>query len=127
MGFKQFINRSDANTPEEIVGLTVYYLMMYGGEDTVQSSIAHDILDLFDFPISETAIALNMKKIKEDGDLRYFERSNAPSGYILTQGGMERFENLAPAVKSTEEGFKISTDNKITQRRASESKWDVVG
>lgn len=125
MGFKQFINRSDANTPEEIVGLTVYYLMMYGGEDTVQSSIAHDILDLFDFPISETAIALNMKKIKEDGDLRYFERSNAPSGYILTQGGMERFENLAPAVKSTEEGFKISTDNKITQRRASDSNWDM--
>lgn len=125
MGFEEFINESEANTPEEIVGVTVYYLMVYGGEETIQSSIAHDILDLYSFNISESAIALKLNKLKEEEYLKYLHRTNAPSGFVLTREGMERFEELTPIVETTEEGFEIADNDGTPQKQAEEKQWDV--
>jgi len=125
MGFEKFIDQSKANTPEEIIGFSLYYLMLYGGEDVVNSSMSKDILNLYNFNFSETSIAVKMKILEKKGYITYLERSGSPSGYILTQEGMEHFDDLAPPVESTAEGFKISNGDETNQKQTNASEGGI--
>lgn len=121
MNFKGFVDQTDYSSPSDLVGLAVYYLMVYGGEDTVNEAIAHDILSLYDFPMSQSAIAVKLNQLSDQDLLSWMDLENAPSGYILTPEGMNQIENMIPFEDTETDSYEPSVRIESNEQ----SDWDA--
>ena len=93
--FLEFANQSHYNTQRDLVGLTVYWISACNGFGAVPVSEVHDILSLYDFNLSDQAVATRMQQLKDEGLVYYRERSGTYSGFQLTMPGFERYDELS--------------------------------
>ncbi len=103
--FREFAFQSDYDSQQDLVGLAVYWISTCNGQDAVPISEVHDILTLYDFQLSDQAVAARMQQLKDEGLVYYRERSGTYSGFQLTMPGFERYDRLSGGCpKMTEEG-----------------------
>lgn len=93
--FPEFADQSDYDTQQDLVGLAVYWISTCNGFDAVPISEVHDILTLYDFSLSDQAVATRMQQLKDDGLVYYRERSGTYSGFQLTMLGFKRYDELS--------------------------------
>ena len=89
--FREFKDGIDPATDREVVGIAVYYLQSYGGEDVVSATNVRDLFNINGISMSESIIATHLYNLKENGLLRRVERE-WHSGYMLTPKGTRKFE-----------------------------------
>lgn len=94
--FHEFASQSEYESQKDLVGLAVHWLSAYCGEDAVPFSDVHDILNLYNYHISDEAVAARLKQLDDDDLIYHRERSGAPSGFQLTDQGFERYDGLSP-------------------------------
>lgn len=120
--FRKFAAQSDYDSQQDLVGLAVYWISACNGQDAVPISEVHDILTLYDFQLSDQAVATRMEQLKNEGLVYYRERSGTYSGFQLTMPGFERYDHLSGGCPGmTEEG---SDELKETENRQ-ENQEDV--
>lgn len=93
--FDEFANQADYDSQQDLVGLAVFWISAYNGQDVVPISDVHDILTLYEFRLSEQAVAIRMKQLKDEGLGYYKERSGIHSGFQLSELGFKRYDELS--------------------------------
>lgn len=124
--FPEFADQSDYDSQQDLVGLAVYWISACNGFGAVPVSEVHDILTLYDFQISDQAVATRMQQLKDDGLVYYRERSGTYSGFQLTVPGFERYDELSggcPGMNevSSDKPEKTEEDQKSLKSVESES------
>jgi hypothetical protein len=123
MEFREFVRQSDADYPEEIIGLAVYHLMVHEGEEKVDGSMVHDFLSLYDYSISRSAISAKLAQLSNRDKIKKTGADSSRSGYIMTPEGMTEFENISPY--SEDSPLKNSSDIHSTSVSQTKNKWDA--
>ena len=77
------------------MGLAVYWISAYNDQEVVPISEVHDILTLYEFHLSEQAVAIRMKQLGDEGLVYYRERSGIYSGFQLSEPGFKRYDELS--------------------------------
>lgn len=103
--FDEFATNAEYESQKDLVGLAVYWLSTYCGEDAVAFSDVHDILNLYNYHISDEATATRLKQLKDNDLIYHRDRSGAPSGVQLTEAGFRRYDNLSTTPESSAPGF----------------------
>lgn len=94
------------------MGLAIYWISACNGQDAVPISEVHDILTLYDFHLSDQAVATRMQQLKDEGLVYFRERSGTFSGFQLTVPGFERYDDLSGGCPGMNEGGSGEPDEK---------------
>jgi DNA-binding PadR family transcriptional regulator len=89
--FSEFRSAIEPIGGKETVGLAVYYLQTYGGEDTVSAIDVRDLFNINSIPMSESIIAAHLHNLEQNGVVQRIKRDRG-NGYLLTPDGARRFE-----------------------------------
>lgn len=130
--FKEFVNSADYSSQEDLVGLAVYWISACNGQGAVPISEVHDILTLYDFPISDQAVATRIQQLKREGLVYYRERTGTFSGFQLTLPGFERYDELSggcPGMREDESPVQVEAgddqDYENASREVDNNSYDV--
>lgn len=91
----QFLSTCVINSRKDLVGLVVYWLVDYNGEEVAQIQEIGDIMSTYDIHMSNIAIANRVEQLRDDGLAYYRERTGESSGYQLTEQGYRRYDQLS--------------------------------
>jgi len=117
--FREFKNGIDPATDREVVGIAVYYLQTYGGEEIVSATDIRDLFNINEIPMSESIIATHLYNLEENGLLRRVERE-WHSGYMLTPEGTRKFER-----RESGEGIGSPPPEDVDQQKIEEQYEDL--
>jgi len=92
--FQDIIQNTTPKTNREKVGLAVFCLQNFGGEDYVTTSDITAFFNMSKIKMGESAIAAHLHNLEENGLILRRERKY-DSGYYLSSEGMRRFERLS--------------------------------
>lgn len=112
--FAEFKAGIDPITHRETVGVAVYYLQSYGGEDIVSASQVCDLFEINGISISESIIATHLHNLEENGFLQRIE-NEWNTGYSLTPEGTRKFER-----KESGEGIGSPPPEKVDRQTIEE-------
>lgn len=93
--FQKFVSDANFEPQEDLVGLAIYWLSAYCGEEVVPHSEVHDFLNYHNFRINEKVVASRIKQLKNKALLYYDDRSGAPSGFQLTEKGLKKYDDIS--------------------------------
>lgn len=120
--FPEFADQSDYDTQQDLVGLAVYWISACNGFGAVPISEVHDILSLYDFHLSDQAVAARMEQLKDEGLVYYRERSGTYNGFQLTVPGFERYDELSGGCPGMNE---VGSDETEETEEDQEARQDV--
>lgn len=93
--FSQFLDGTNADSNRDVVGLAIYYLHSYGGEDTVVVQDIRDLFNINELSMSETAVAAHVAELHEEGLITQSSQESMQSAYFLSRAGFRIFGRLA--------------------------------
>lgn len=79
---------------QDKVGLAVYGLQNFGGEDNVTASEIATLFNINNISMGESAIAAHLHNLRENGLLLESDHGYE-TGYYLSSDGMKRFERIS--------------------------------
>lgn len=93
--FSQFLDGTKADSNRDVVGLAIYYLHSYGGEETVLVQDIRDLFNINELSMSETAVAAHVAELHEEGLITQSSQEYRRSAYFLSRTGFRIFGRLA--------------------------------
>ncbi|WP_276280757.1 hypothetical protein [Halorussus caseinilyticus] len=89
----QFFQKSNFSSNREKVGLAIYYMQTYCGEDHVTAQEIGDLFSINEISMSQSAIVAYLSNMKEEGTVLTIERRHSRE-YFLSPEGINEFGQL---------------------------------